>query len=124
MIPEELCFTEREQEIYESDDPTQFPDKELADLWRKEHRRYKYYCEGERTLDERIRQNSMAVRYIEEVINDLQDAAKRKLNIHKTRCLKLAGKFFQIETDLKTCFLNYLQETGLNKHAKKMYGSK
>lgn len=64
----------------------------------------------------------MAAHFIEEVVKDLQDAAKRKLNIHKTRCLKLAGKFSQIECDLKTCFLSYLQETGLNKHAKKMFG--
>ena len=122
MMQDELYFTEREEEIFMSDDPTQFSDKELAAIWRKEWKRYKHYCEGERKLEDRSRQNSMAVNFIEQVIKDLQDVAKRKLNIHKTRCLKLADKYSQIENDLRTCFLTYLQETGLNKHAKKIYG--
>lgn len=121
MIQNDLDYTEKEQIILCSEDPTKFSDKELADLWKKEWRRKKSYCEGDYTVDTRLNQASAASTLIEKMIEDLRKVAKTKINTHRTKCLKLITNLEQVNHDLRTYFNTYLEETGLIKHLKKRY---
>lgn len=120
-MPNELYYTEQEECILCAEDPTQFSDKELADLWRKEWMRKKYYREGDYTIDARLEQSAAASTFIEKMIEDLRKVAKTKLNTHRTKCLKLIDNLEQINHNLRTYFNTYLEITGLIKDLKKRY---
>lgn len=121
MIPDELYFTEKEEKILCADDPTQYPDKELADLWRKEWMRKKYYREGDYTIDARLQQAAAAITLVEQMIEDLKKVAKTKLNAHRTKCIRLIDNLEQTNHNLRTYFNTYLEITGLIKDLKKRY---
>lgn len=113
-------FTEEELEelnekVYESEDPTQFPDDVLAALWRSNWKQEKRMKHGERELHWRRHQMSLAVNVLLTFGQDCREVAKTKLNIHRTRLLALADKFESLSAEMRVLLIRYEKYDGWKK---------
>lgn len=111
----EKRLEELENEVYESEDPTKFPDDVLAAIWRKEWKRQDRMKHGEKELKWRCQQNSLAVNVLCTFEKDCRSIAKTKLNTQRTALLRLADKFAEINADLRTSFQRYCRYGGWKK---------
>lgn len=113
-------FTEEEldefdEKVYESEDPTQFPDDVLAALWRRNWNREKRMKHGERELHWRRHQMSLAVNIMQTFCKDCSEVAKTKLNIQRTRLLALADKFDSLSSEMRVLLIRYEKFDGWKK---------
>lgn len=106
---------ELEDEVYQSEDPTLYPDDVLAALWRKEWLRQSRMKFGEKMFDQRSYQVSIAVNIIGTFEKDCRDFAERKFNTQRTNLLNLADRFQELSCNLRTYFLRYCRAHGWKK---------
>jgi hypothetical protein len=98
--------------VYEAKDPLSLSDEVLAELWRLEYKRQKHMSRGQMDREHRMQQFSMVVNILNTISMDCKDIAKTKLNIHRTKCLKLADEISNKCQELRVDFNTYQHVAG------------
>lgn len=101
----DFALTERELEIANAEDWTQYSDNEIADFARKEHERTLYMKAGEFEAECRKRQASIAYNIIKQMGEDCDKLSKSlNKNQDKINVSRLMSKFETMMFDFKSCF--------------------
>lgn len=115
----EFNLTEREEEIMQSDDWSQFSNEELGALFRKDNERLKYLRRGEYEKECRTQQASIALNIINQLSKDCDVLTKQaKRNADKIDISKLRSRFENMEMDFKSAFNSFGRFAGWYKDEK------